>query len=93
MKSLNSGTVNARSPCAGLMHRHDQRAQFLLVEILNLINEDGHGYCSLLGCFAYGDEEVRKVNFQIATIRRALFGFDIQSYGDIPHGEFEGADL
>jgi len=51
-----------------LVHTHDQGTQFLLGEILNFIYEESEGDFPISGSLTYGDEEVRQIHLQIATI-------------------------
>jgi hypothetical protein len=74
------------------VHGHDQGREFLLAEVLKLVDEDRHGTLAILSRFADGNEERRQVNLQIAAISTPLFGFDIQTERDVIYCELERAN-
>ncbi len=59
--------------------------KFLLVEVLNFVNEKGHSAFTIFGRFADGHEEIRQVDFQVAAVGRTLFGFDVQAERHFAH--------
>jgi hypothetical protein len=50
------------------MHSHYQRAQLLLIEVLNLINEDSDSTLPVLCCLSDGNKKVGQVNLQVSTV-------------------------
>ena len=60
-----------------LVHGHDERAEFLLVEVLKLVNKQRHGNVALLGGFGDGQKQVGQVTFQVAAVCSPLFRLDV----------------
>ena len=71
------------------MHRHDERAEFFLVKILELVNQQRDGNLSLLGGFRHRDKQIGQVTFQIAAVRRAFFRVNVQANLHVAQRHFD----
>src|SRR2546425_1203188 len=50
------------------VHRHDERAQLLLVEVLELVDEESHRALPVLGCLRDSDKEIGQIDFQVTAV-------------------------
>jgi len=64
-------------------------APVLVVEVLDFINEQGHGRFSFLSGFGHGDKEIGQIDFQIAAVGHSLFGLDVQADTHLADSDFE----
>ena len=65
------------------MHGHDERTEFLLAEILQLVDQERDGNLTFLGSLRDGNKQVGKVAFEIPAVRRAIFRINIEADFDV----------
>jgi len=74
------------------VHGHDQRAEFPFTEILDLINQDGHGRFAVLGGLRHDPQQFGKVDLDVSAVCGAFFRLYVDPDRDVIKCHLDTAD-